>query len=48
MLNRVRGSDETYTGLCNDMLCFGGKGTLMDGIIGENTIKWVAYFRKMY
>lgn len=38
MIDRVRGTDETYTGLCNDLLCFGGKGNLMDGIIGENII----------
>ncbi|KAI6659216.1 hypothetical protein LOD99_14889 [Oopsacas minuta] len=31
-----RGADDTYTGWCNDELCFGGKGQLMDGIIGDN------------
>ena len=29
------GFDDTYTGWCNDELCYGGKGQLMDGIIGK-------------
>ena len=37
-----RGFDDTYTGWCNEELCYGGKGQLMDGIIGkEMTLFWV-------
>ena len=27
--------DETYTGVCNGEVCYGGRGRLMDGVIGS-------------
>ena len=28
-------ADQGYSGLCSSVMCFGGKGKLMDGITGK-------------
>ena len=34
-LNGDGGKDDTYSGWCNGIFCYGGKGQLMDGHIGN-------------
>ena len=29
-------TDNNYTGMCNGEVCYGGRGELMDGVIGRN------------
>ena len=28
-------TDDNYTGMCNREVCYGGRGELMDGVIGR-------------